>query len=93
MSSFHVMFIPINASFWGSLKIVFKTLFDGELVDSLYFSKYYFTNRFIYNFLQWFHDCLFSQKFESIEEETPFEGDMNIQYNQVTICRYTIIHL
>jgi len=25
---------------------------------------------------------LHSPKFESVEEETPFEGDMNIQYNQ-----------
>ena len=26
---------------------------------------------------------LFSEKFLSVEEETPFEGGMNIQYNQV----------
>ena len=24
-----------------------------------------------------------SEKFESVEEETPFEGEMNIQYNLV----------
>ena len=27
----------------------------------------------------------FSEKFESLEDETPFEGEMNIQYNQVYI--------
>ncbi len=27
--------------------------------------------------------CVFSEKFESVEDENPYEGEMNIQYNLV----------